>query len=147
MNEAHQHLLVNHLPIVSLIIGILVLAAGYISKKNDIKLTALGIFVLAAIFSIAAFYTGEGAEEVVEETLDVSHKIIHEHEEHAELFYTLSLVLGALSIITFWLQLKKKQMANAGYIIVLLFALVCLYFGAETGNSGGEIRHTEIRNE
>lgn len=58
MNDAHYHLIVNHLPIVGLLIGILVLIAGLVFNKTEVKLTALGILIFSAITSIAAFYTG-----------------------------------------------------------------------------------------
>jgi len=66
MNGAHFHLVVNHLPIVGLLIGILILITGLALKKVDIQLTALGVFIFSAVSSIVAFNTGEGAEEVVE---------------------------------------------------------------------------------
>ncbi|MBK8602240.1 MAG: hypothetical protein IPN87_03750 [Saprospiraceae bacterium] len=43
MNGAHFHLVVNHLPIVGLLIGILILITGLALKKVDIQLTALGV--------------------------------------------------------------------------------------------------------
>ena len=57
MNEAHFHLVVNHLPIVGILIGLLVLVTGFILKKPEVKVTALGIFVFSGLASIAAFYS------------------------------------------------------------------------------------------
>ena len=77
MNDVHFHLVVNHLPIVGLLIGILVLIAGLLLNKTEVKLTALGVFVFSAITSAFAFYTGEGAEEVVENISGISETLIH----------------------------------------------------------------------
>ena len=55
MNDAHLHLVVNHLPIVGILIGTLILIAGLILKKTEVKLTALGVFVFSAIASILPF--------------------------------------------------------------------------------------------
>ena len=147
MNDAHYHLIVNHLPIVGLLIGILVLIAGLVFNKTEVKLTALGIFIFSAITSIAAFYTGEGAEEVVENLEGISETLIHTHEEYAETFYTLTLILGGLSLLTFILELKKMKFTKYLMIICLLIALVDGVLATYVGSSGGEIRHSEIRND
>lgn len=147
MNDAHYHLIVNHLPIVGLLIGILVLIAGLVFNKAEVKLTALGIFIFSAITSITAFYTGEGAEEVVENLEGISETLIHTHEEYAETFYTLSLILGGLSLLTFILELKKMKFTKYLMIICLLIALVDGVLATYVGSSGGEIRHSEIRND
>lgn len=147
MNDAHYHLIVNHLPIVSLLIGILVLIAGLVFNKAEVKLTALGIFIFSAITSIAAYYTGEGAEEVVENLEGISETLIHTHEEYAETFYTLTMILGGLSLLTFILEIKKMKFTKYLMILCLLIALVDGVLATYVGSSGGEIRHTEIRND
>jgi hypothetical protein len=147
MNDAHYHLIVNHLPIVGLLIGILVLIAGLVFNKTEVKLTALGIFIFSAITSIAAFYTGEGAEDIVENLEGISETLIHTHEEYAETFYTLSLILGGLSLLTFILGLKKMKFTKYLMILCLLIALVDGVLATYVGSSGGEIRHSEIRND
>ncbi len=147
MNNAHYHLLVNHLPIVGLVIGILVLIVGLFLKKRDIKLTALGVFVFSAIASIFAFYTGEGAEEVVENIAGISETLIHNHEEYAESFFTFTLILGAISLITFIAELKKFKYAKYLMFITLLLAIADSVLASYVGTSGGEIRHTEIRSD
>lgn len=147
MNDTHYHLIVNHLPIVGLLIGILVLIAGLVFNKTEVKLTALGIFIFSAITSIAAFYTGEGAEDVVENLEGISETLIHTHEEYAETFYTLSLILGGLSLLTFILELKKIRLSKYMLIICLLMAIVGGISATYVGSSGGEIRHSEIRND
>jgi uncharacterized membrane protein len=145
MNDAHLHLVVNHLPIVGLLIGILVLIAGLILNKTEVKLTALGIFIFSALASIAANYTGEGAEEVVENIPGMSETLIHTHEEHAETFLTLTLILGAVSLLGFTAALKKSKHTKLLMVLILLLALADGVLAKYVGTSGGEIRHTEIR--
>lgn len=145
MNEAHLHLAVNHLPIVALLIGFLVLLSGFFFKKPEIKLTALGIFVFSALSAILAFYTGEGAEEVVENLPNISETLIHNHEEAAKLFYVFVLILGSISLLTLVLEIKKSKFALFGFIIIFVMALVSMFFAKNTGTTGGEISHPEIR--
>jgi len=147
MNGAHLHLIANHLPIVGVIIGTLVMIAGLILKREQIKQTALGIYIFSALTSMFAFFTGEEAEEVVEDIQGVSETLIHIHEEYAELFFTLSLILGAISIITLYLSIKSNKFAKYGFLISLALSLSLIFIGKQVGTSGGEIRHTEIRTD
>jgi len=146
MNEAHFHLVVNHLPIVGILIGLLVLVMGIILKKPEVKVTALGIFVFSALASIAAFYSGEGAEEIVEK-IGISETLINKHEESAELFFTIILILGAVSLVTMFLEIKKLKLSKFGFILVILISLTAGVLAINVGTTGGEIRHTEIRND
>ena len=146
MNDAHIHMIFNHLPIIIPIIGVLILVGGFITRSEIVKRTAFLIFILGAIFTIPAFSSGEGAEEVVEEIgTKIDHHFIHEHEELAETFALLSYALGFISIVALWANFTKKSFANIIALAVLLLSFVVIFFAQQTGTSGGEIRHTEIR--
>lgn len=145
MNDAHFHLVVNHLPIVGVLIGFLVLLAGLIMKKSQIKNTALGIFIFSALTAAVAFLTGEGAEEIVENLPGISETLIHKHEEYAELFLTMMLILGGVALITLFLQYKKLSFYKYGFIAVLLLSVTAIVISKYVGTSGGEITHIEIR--
>lgn len=147
MNEAHWHLVVNHLPIIFPLVGVLVLAIGFISKSEAVKRTAFMIFIFGALAAVAAMATGEGAEEIVEKINDVSKNFIKNHEENAETFALLSYVLGGISVIGLWASFKRKTFLNIISMLALIVAFVVLFFGRQTGTTGGEIRHTEIRSE
>ena len=99
MNGAHWHLVVNHLPIIFPIVGVIVMITGLISKSEAVKRTAFMIFVFGALAAIAAMNTGEGAEEVVENINGVSENFIESHEEAAETFAILSYILGGISLL------------------------------------------------
>ena len=145
MNQAHLHLALNHLPIIFPMVGALVLIAALLLKSAIMKRTAYGIFAAGAILTLPAFFTGEGAEEVVEKLQGVSENLISNHEEMAEQFALLSYALGATSLLALWANWKRKSFAPASSFIVLLLSFVVLFFAKNTGTSGGEIRHTEIR--
>ena len=122
------------------------MVTGYISKSEAVKRTAFIIFILGAFAAIAAMSTGEGAEEVVEKITGVSEDYIKSHEKMAETFALLSYILGSISLIGLWTSFKQKTFSNIVAIGILIFAIVVLFFAKQTGTSGGEIRHTEIRN-
>lgn len=145
MNEVHWHLVVNHLPIIFPIVGLIVIITGLFSKSEAVKRTAYMIFTLGALSAIVAMNTGEGAEEIVEKISGVSESYIETHEESAETFSVLSYILGGFSLLGLWASFKQKSFSNIISIVTLVFALVVLFFGKQTGTTGGEIRHTEIR--
>ena len=146
MNGAHWHLVVNHLPIIFPIVGVIVMITGLISKSEAVKRTAFMIFVFGALATIAAMNTGEGAEEVVEKINGVTENYIESHEETAETFAILSYILGGISLLGLWASFKQKTFSLLISIGALIFAFVVLFFAKQTGTTGGEIRHTEIRN-
>lgn len=145
MNEAHFHLLVNHLPIIFPIVAVIVMITGLISKSEAVRRTAYLVFSIGALTTIAAMTSGEGAEEVVEKISGISENYIENHEEAAEIFSILSYILGGLSLLGLWASFKQKTFSNIFSIVTLVFAFVVLFFGKQTGTTGGEIRHTEIR--
>jgi uncharacterized membrane protein len=147
MNDAHLHLIVNHFPIVGFLIGTLVLIAGLLLKKSEVKLTAFGIYLFSVLASVVANKTGDEAEEILEDIEGVSHSLIHTHEEYAETFFVLALILGALSLIGFVAELKKFKFANFLTVLILLFAIAASVSATYVGTSGGEIRHPEIRED
>lgn len=145
MNGAHWHLVVNHLPIIFPIVGIIVLITGLISKSEAVKRTAFVVFIFSALAAIVAMSTGEEAEEVVEKINGVTENYIETHEETAETFAILSYVLGCVSLIGFWASVKQKKISSVISIGILIFSFVVLFFAKQTGTSGGKIIHTEIR--
>lgn len=145
MNGAHFHLVVNHLPLIFPLVGAIVLLTGILSRSEAIKRTSYFVFILGSIATLLAMSSGEGAEEVVEEIKGISGRFIHEHEEKAELFALLSYGLGLLSLASLWLSWKQKPLSKPASFLVLIGSFAVLFFAKQTGTSGGEIRHTEIR--
>ena len=145
MNGAHWHLVVNHLPIIFPMVGAIVMIIGLVSKSEAVKRTSLMIFVLGSLASVAAMSSGEGAEEVVENIAGVTENYIKTHEEAAETFALLSYVLGGISLVGLWASFKQKTFSSILTLSTLTLSFVVLFFAKQTGTTGGEIRHTEIR--
>jgi uncharacterized membrane protein len=145
MNDAHLHMVVNHFPIIGTILGLGILVAGMILKNNSVKNTAYFLFIVAAVFAAFSMGTGEGAEELVEDMPSVGKKIIHEHEEIAEKFAVVMYVLGFCSLLGIYFDYKNHVKAKLVAAIVLIIAIVAVTLASFVGTSGGEIRHTEIR--
>ena len=145
MNDAHLHLLVNHFPIIGTIFGLGILIVGIITKNYSVKNVAYTLFVIAAIFAFLSMNTGEGAEEIVEDMPNIGHQIIHEHEEIAEKLAIGLYILGIVSILGIYLNFKRHPKAKLLSFLALTIAMSCTVLAVITGTTGGEIRHTEIR--
>jgi hypothetical protein len=145
MNQAHLHLLVNHLPIVGSLFAAVLLAAGLL--KRDASLTKAGLVaVLAAgLLCWPAQLTGDGATAVVQDLPRVSRALILAHAAAAELgFWVLE---GAAALALFGLLLLKNTSPKARLLAWAALGAALLSFGllARAGNLGGLIRHTETR--
>ena len=145
MNDAHLHLIVNHFPIIGTIFGIGILIAGLALKNNALKNTAYILFIVAAIFALLSVNTGEGAEELVEDMPNIGHDIIHEHEELAEKLALLLYATGIFSLLSIYTSSKNHKFAKIASYITLVLAVGAAVLSASVATSGGEIRHTEIR--
>jgi uncharacterized membrane protein len=145
MNDAHLHMVVNHFPIIGTIFGLGILIAGLIFKNTATKNVAYVLFVVAAIFAAFSMGTGEGAEEIAEKLPGVTDQVIHEHEEIAEKFAIVLYALGAVSLVGLFLNFKKNSNEKLISYLAIVIAAVGVFLAQQTGTTGGEIRHTEIR--
>jgi uncharacterized membrane protein len=145
MNQAHWHLMLNHLPVVGTLLSTMVLLAGMIIKNRTVQKTASGLFILTVLFAVPAYLTGEGAEDVLESIGQKNEHFIHEHEEAAGNALWISALTGLLSIATVFRMNKQNKPSRLFMIIVLLAGITNTFLMLRVANSGGEIRHTEIR--
>lgn len=144
MNGVQMHLVLNHLPVVGILFGFVVLALGVWRRNESWTRLALGVLVVVGITAALATMTGEGAEEAVEHLPGVSESIIHEHEEAAELTALITYVLGAGALVSLWV-FRRRPIPRALTVTALAFTMATSGFVAYTAHLGGQIRHTEIR--
>jgi len=143
MSSAHLHLLLTHVPVISLVVGVLVMAYALIRRSKDAAQVSMWISVFSALGAVAAYLTGEGAEEVVEHLAGVSEVFIEEHEESALVSMILTVVLGIVSLAGLWYSRKRLPTWLSGGLLVL--GVIAGAFMARTAYLGGEVRHSEIR--
>ncbi|WP_333601034.1 hypothetical protein [Flavobacterium sp.] len=146
MTDAHYHLVVNHFPIIGTIFGFGILLAGIFFKSNTVKNVSYVLFIVSAVFAALSMATGEDAEHVVKNMPDIGKQIIHTHEEIAEKLALVLYVLGVVSLLGLYTNLKNHSKASLISFLALVIAAVGVFLAQQVGTSGGEIRHTEIRN-
>lgn len=144
MNAVHWHLVLNHLPIMASLFGILVLAYGLWLRDKNVIRVSLGLFILAGGMIIPVYSTGHGAEEIAETLEGVTEESIERHEESAETSYYLLILLGVASLGALLWSYKVEMLSRWVLVILGVIAVVALISVAETANEGAKIKHPEI---
>jgi len=145
MNASQIHLALNHVPLFFSIVGGLVLIYGFIRKNEPIKILSLYFMIVAALFTIPVYLTGEGTEEMVEKLAGVSEGMIEEHEEMAKIGLIIIIITGVAALSALVLK-KKTTLLKPVLILCAIFSFASFGVFAQTARLGGQIRHTEIKN-
>ncbi len=132
------HPAVVHFPIVLVVILPLVaiVALVLIQHGGSARRIWTPVIVVAAALSASAWVavrTGEAEEEVVEDV--VSERVIHQHEEAAELFLPLS--AGMLLLAAAGLTKGRLGMTARG--IATLASMLLVIAGYRVGHTGGDL--------
>lgn len=146
MNAAQLHMLVNHFPVIGMILAlpVLLLARTKLGGRGA-AIAAVIIIVIASLGSIAAVVSGEGAEEVVE-GIGIHTDLIHEHEERAEAANVASIITGVVALLFLLMSLRKEKNAPVwAWSTLMVFVLVTSILVGWAAHIGGQIRHTELR--
>ena len=68
MNNAHLHLLLNHVPTVGTVIAFGLLLMSFLRKNDGMKRIALELFFVIAIVTLPAYLSGVGTQVMLQET-------------------------------------------------------------------------------
>jgi uncharacterized membrane protein YphA (DoxX/SURF4 family) len=145
MDAAHLHLLLNHLPISGLLFAVPILLLAAWKKDTTLRYLGLGAVLLTGAASLATFFTGEPAEEVMERLPGISEELIKAHEEAAETAIWFVVAAALLASLALALGKRSKLVSRWGLSAVTLFALISIALLARANNRGGQISHPEIR--
>lgn len=145
MNDAHLHLMVNHVSLFAMLFGLCALIASMKRKSGDLRGLASALFVLAGIFAWIAFETGEGAEAILKKVDPGSENFITEHELAAIWALRSGILVGSIAIAMEWALRKKIKWFKPLQWALLIFAIHGCSVFAATAFLGGKVRHTEVR--
>lgn len=144
MSAAYVHLLLNHVPVLGLFGGLLLLAWGVSRRSRDLTVAGLAFLVLAALVTIPVYLSGEPAEEIVEGLPGVSEHYVEEHEEAGKWALIALEATGLLALVSLFAT-RKAAGSRTLPIATLLLGIFAMTVVVRTAMLGGEIRHTEIR--
>lgn len=142
MSPVYFHLLLNHVAILGVVFSFVILAVGSLISQRILIRTALIGFVFSALIAIPVFLTGEPAEEAVEDFPGITRELIHSHEDAADFSIWIVEILGLLSLVTLFAAERYQRTLMT---ILMIFAFLSAVSLTYTGLQGGQIRHSEIR--
>lgn len=145
MSIAHLHLILNHFPVVGSVIVALLLALALYRRSDELGRAALLLGALVGAVSIAVYFTGEPAEDLVERLPGVSEAITGQHEDAALVATIVVAALGALSVVVLGMHRGRRALSKRTTGVALALALVASGVMGYTAFLGGQVRHTEIR--
>ena len=154
MDLTHAHLLLNHVPTVGFVIGLMLFVSSLIAKNAELKRASLVIFVGIALVTIPTYVSGNAAEEALcaggaeaPACADpgVSKSLIQTHEDAALLAFAAIILTGAFAWLGLWQIRRTSRAENWNLAVILVLSLVAFGLAARAANIGGEIRHPEIR--
>ena len=141
MNFAHLHLLLNHFPVVGIVLAVGLLGFGLIKKQSSVVDAAKGTIVLVALGTLPTFFSGEPAEKQIKGMAEFSENLVHAHEEAALLALIVTLAAGALALL---LLIRFRTKAGL-HLALVAIGVIAIGLMARAGNLGGQIQHAEIR--
>lgn len=144
MSGAHLHLILNHIPVLGAVFGLLLLSYGVWKRNDGVVRASLGSLAVVGLAGLAAYLTGEPAEELVEHLPGISESILERHEDAAYLATIGGGVVGLIALAG--LLFHRARPVGSGFSAVMLLLTLGSFGGmAWTANLGGQIRHAEIR--
>ncbi|MGA7793654.1 MAG: hypothetical protein WCA19_11500 [Candidatus Acidiferrales bacterium] len=144
MNFAHLHLLLNHVPVIGSIIALGLFLISFFGKNQDLRRSAYIIFAAVAFLTIPTFLTGFGAQLMIKGP-GVSDALLRRHGGSALLSLWFMELTGTFALIGLWESQVTGRPGRWNVLSVLFFALLTVGLMARTGNTGGDIRHPEVR--
>ena len=145
MNSVQVHLALTHVPVILSLIGLITLIVALVIKNSVLTKAAYIMIVVAGAVALPVFFSGEAAEEAIENVPGISEGIIGEHEDVAKLGMISIAAAGLLALIALFAD-RWVSIARVVRIVVLLLAIVSGGLMFQTARLGGQIRHTEITN-
>lgn len=106
---------------------------------------SLYFMIVAALFTVPVYLTGEGTEKMIEKLPGVSENMIHEHEEMAEIGLIIIIITGIAALGALIIK-RKTSLLKPALVLCAIFSFASFGVMAQTAHLGGQIRHIEIRN-
>jgi hypothetical protein len=139
--------MINHIPVIGILGAILMLVYSLIRKSEEVKMVSFGLFAIIALITPAVYFTGGAAEKIVKSLPGVTETYIGRHEEIASLTLVLMEMLGITSLAGLVLLRRSGAIPKWVVAMVLVLSLITAATANLTANLGGQIRHTEIRDD
>ena len=144
VNWPYVHTLINHFPIILMVVGTGVLLVALIVRRRGLWLYALATLTLAGVSVYPAYFTGDQAADAVRNTWYIVRSMVEEHDAAAGFALASVLLAGAASGYTWWRMLRREVTTLPPVwlrTVVAVIAVWALSVVARTAYLGGRIVH------
>lgn len=145
MDAARLHLVFNHFPLIVMFMAVLTLLAGQWSRSEPVRRLGLVFVLLAGLFTIPTFLTGEGAEDIVEKLPAASKALLHDHEEAAEKVIWLIGLSAVAALGTLAQAIRAGATPRMPLNVTAGLALASVAATGWVNSLGGPVNHPELR--
>lgn len=145
MNPAHVHIVLNHIPSLGSVAGLVLLAAAIYRRDDGLKKFSFFVLVLMALAVLPTYIAGAESQSIIWELPGVSRPMMQLHQNAAMLTLLAMVVSGTFAWFGLW---EFRRFSRASALITsgtLLFAAISTAFILYAANIGGKISHPEIR--
>src|SRR5262245_29100315 len=145
MNLAHVHIVLNHVPSLGSIAGLLLLAAGIYKKDEALKQFACRVLVLITMAVLPTYVSGAEAQRMVDKNPWYSAGIFQLHQNAAMITLLAMTASGMFAWFVLWEYRRRSKSGSLTTMATLLFTMVAVASVLVTANIGGKISHLETR--
>jgi len=145
MNLAHIHIVLNHVPSLGSIAGLLLLAVGIYKKDEAIKQFAYGVLVLITMAVLPTYISGAEAQRIVEKNPSYSAGMVQLHQNAAMITLLAMTAAGMFAWFGIWEYRRHSRSGSLTTMVTLISTMAAVAFVFVTANIGGKISHLEIR--
>ena len=109
MNWPYLHLLTNHFPIILTVVGTGAAVAGLVFRRRTIWIYAVATLSFAGLAAAPAFFSGNQAEEVMEDRPGIGKQALDSHEEAGEAALWVMLAMRAVAAAAWWRASREER--------------------------------------
>jgi hypothetical protein len=145
-DPAYRHMLLNHIPVIGLIMAFVVLAAGLVMRQTALLLTGLVLVALTAGTSLPVATYGDAAYPEIFDSLDGHGRgWLDYHAELAETWLPLLYANAALAVMAIMLVAVRPGLLYRVSLMVAVLTLGSIVGASIIASAGGKIQHPEFR--
>jgi len=148
MNPVHFHLLVNHLPVVGLLVGLVLGVLCLFIPKWPFRRLVYGLVAVSGVLGPVASQTGEGAEAAIDRShyaYPYSEAYLEQHEETGEAAGLVMLVIGVLALTAWVLHTAKPRAGRWVFPAMVAVSAIGTLAGLNAAATGGAFVHGSVR--
>ena len=145
MNWIHAHLALNHVPVLGTLFVAILLVTAMLRRSEELKRHALWWLVALMLVSIPIKFTGDFAVRQANGLPGIETDRVQRHEQAADQATTGIFLAGIVGAIALFRSRKGRPVPGWAPIVSLVLTLATAGMMARTANTGGELRHPEIR--